>query len=128
MARRRRMARPALLLGVAVLAGCGGPQVRTAGDWQEGAPRGQAFSRVLVVGISPDSAGDQARFDAKHSLAFPLLSDTGHAACGAWGAWDGERVIRSSFLVGADGRLLGAWYRVKPEETVPKAREALAGG
>ena len=88
------------------------------------------FSRlgVDVVGISPDSAGDQARFDAKHSLAFPLLSDTGHTACGAWGAWDGERVIRSSFLVGADGRLLGAWYRVKPEETVPKAREALAGG
>ena len=54
LTRRWRMARPALLLGVAVLTGCGGPQVRTAGDWQDGAPRGQAFSRVLVVGISPD--------------------------------------------------------------------------
>jgi hypothetical protein len=53
-ARRGRIARPALLLGVAMLAGCGGPQVRATGDWQEGAARGQAFSRVLVVGISPD--------------------------------------------------------------------------
>jgi len=52
--RRGRIARPALLLGVAMLAGCGGPQVRATGDWQEGAARGQAFSRVLVVGISPD--------------------------------------------------------------------------
>jgi peroxiredoxin Q/BCP len=87
------------------------------------------FTRLGVdaVGISPDCVGDQAKFDAKYSLAFPLLSDTGHEVSEAWGAWDGERITRSSFLVGADGRLLGAWYRVKPEETVPKAREVLAG-
>lgn len=53
-ARRGRVARPALLLGLAMLVGCGGPQVRVSGDRQEGAPRDQAFSRVLVVGISPD--------------------------------------------------------------------------
>jgi len=82
---------------------------------------------VEAVGISADSVGDQAKFDAKYSLGFPLLADTDHAACAAWGVWDGARITRSSFLVGEDGRLIGVWYKVKPEETVPKAREALAG-
>jgi hypothetical protein len=49
-----RPALSALLLGAALLAGCAGPQVRVSGTWQEGAPRDRAFSRVLVVGISPD--------------------------------------------------------------------------
>jgi peroxiredoxin Q/BCP len=82
---------------------------------------------VDAVGISADSVEDQAKFDTKYSLAFPLLADTDHAVCGAWGVWDGKRITRSSFLVGEDGRLLAVWYGVKPEETVPKAREALAG-
>jgi peroxiredoxin Q/BCP len=82
---------------------------------------------VEAVGISADSVGDQAKFDAKYSLGFPLLADTSHAVCEAWGVWDGTRLVRSSFLVGEDGRLQGVWYRVKPEETVPKARVALAG-
>jgi len=82
---------------------------------------------VAAVGISADSVGDQAKFDAKYSLGFPLLADTDHAVCAAWGVWDGKSITRSSFLVGEDGRLIGVWYRVKPEETVPKAREALAG-
>jgi len=81
---------------------------------------------VDAVGISADSVADQAKFDAKYSLGFPLLADTDHAVCEAWGVWSGKGITRSSFLVGEDGRLLAVWYRVKPEETVPKAREALA--
>jgi peroxiredoxin Q/BCP len=89
---------------------------------------------VDVVGISADTAEDQGTFDAKYSLGFPLLADTDHAVCEAWGVWGDKSmygktyqgIIRSSFLVGADGRLIGAWYRVKPEDTVPRAREALA--
>ncbi len=88
---------------------------------------------VEVVGISADTVGDQGKFDAKYSLGFPLLADTDHAVCEAWGAWGDKTmygktyqgIIRSSFLVGADGRLIAAWYKVKPEETIPKAREAL---
>jgi peroxiredoxin Q/BCP len=90
---------------------------------------------VDAVGISADSVGDQAKFDAKYSLGFPLLADTDHAVCEAWGVWGDKSmhgkvyqgIIRSSFLVGEDGRLIGVWYKVKPEETVSKAREALAG-
>jgi thioredoxin-dependent peroxiredoxin len=89
---------------------------------------------VEVLGISPDEPGDQAAFDAKYSLGFPLLSDPDHAVAEAWGTW-GEKtaygktsmgIIRSSFLVDEEGRIERVWYRVKPEDTVPNALEALA--
>jgi peroxiredoxin Q/BCP len=88
---------------------------------------------VDVVGISPDTPDEQAAFDEKFSLGFPLLSDLGHKICDAFGVW-GEKnmygnkyegVIRSSFLVGADGRLEQVWYKVTPKDTVPNARKAL---
>ena len=88
---------------------------------------------VDVLGISPDPPEDQKKFDLKYSLGFPLLSDIDHATALAYGVW-GEKsmygkvtqgIIRSSFLIGEDGKILRAWYKVKPEETVPKAQEAL---
>jgi peroxiredoxin Q/BCP len=74
------------------------------------------------------------RTDQKYSLGFPLLADTDHAVAEAWGTW-GEKtykgktylgIIRSSFLVDEDGRIERAWYKVKPENTVPEAQAALA--
>jgi peroxiredoxin len=35
-------------------------------------------------------------------------------------------IIRSSFLIDEEGRIERAWYRVKPEDTVPNALQALA--
>ena len=90
---------------------------------------------VEVVGISPDVPEDQLAFDEKFGLGFPLLSDPDHAVAEAWVTW-GERerdgrtymgIIRSSFLVGEDGRIEQAWYRVTPEDTVPNALAALGG-
>ena len=89
---------------------------------------------VDVVGISPDDPPKQLRFDDKYSLGFPLLADEDHAVADAWGTWGPKKyagreydgIIRSSFLVGPDGRIEHAWYKVKPEDTVPKALEALA--
>jgi peroxiredoxin Q/BCP len=89
---------------------------------------------VEVVGISPDDPAKQLAFEEKYSLGFPLLSDPDHAVADAWGTWgpktyqgrDYEGIIRSSFLVGPDGRVQQAWYQVKPEDTVPRALEALA--
>jgi peroxiredoxin Q/BCP len=83
-----------------------------------------------VVGISPDAPDDQLAFDRKYALGFPLLADEDHAVARAWGVWD-ERpedgsppeVRRSSFLVGEDGRIVEAWYGVRPLATVPNALE-----
>jgi thioredoxin-dependent peroxiredoxin len=90
---------------------------------------------VAVVGISPDPPERQAAFDEKYALGFPLLSDPDHRVAGAWGVW-GERsmygktymgIIRSAFLVGADGAIEHAWYKVAPKATVPNVLDALAG-
>lgn len=89
---------------------------------------------VDAVGISPDKPGAQKKFDGKYGLGFPLLSDPDHTAAQAYGAW-GEKtmygkksmgIIRSSFLIDEKGKIMGAWYKVKPENTVPLAQEALS--
>lgn len=87
-----------------------------------------------VVGISPDEPAAQLAFDEKFSLGFPLLADTDHAVAEAWGTWDEKMlygkpyvgITRSSFLIDEEGRVQQAWYRVKADQTVPKARQALA--
>lgn len=89
---------------------------------------------VAVVGISPDPPDAQRKFDEKYGLGFPLLSDTDHRVAEAYGVW-GEKqragrvtqgITRSSFLVDGEGKVTHVWYGVKPEDTVPKAQQALA--
>jgi peroxiredoxin Q/BCP len=89
--------------------------------------------KVDVLGISPDAPADQKKFDLKYSLGFPLLADTEHAVAEAYGAWGDKTnygktykgIIRSSFLIDETGKVARAWYKVKPEDTVPNARAAL---
>jgi peroxiredoxin Q/BCP len=80
---------------------------------------------VVIVGISPDPPERQARFDQKYGLGFPLLSDTDHQVAEAYHVW-GERslygrkfmgIIRSAFLVGPDGSVAEAWYKISPKDT-----------
>jgi peroxiredoxin Q/BCP len=89
---------------------------------------------MAVVGISPDPPDKQKKFDAKHHLNFPLLSDPDHAVAEVYGVW-GEKnmygkkvmgIVRSSFLIDERGKIIRAWYKVRPEETVPEAMAALA--
>ena len=81
---------------------------------------------VDVLGISPDAPEEQKKFDLKYSLGFPLLSDAGRKTAEAYGALSGSGIVRSSFLIDEEGKILRAWYQVKPEDTVPNARQALA--
>lgn len=93
-----------------------------------------AGAGIDVLGISPDKPDRQKAFDEKYHLGFRLLADVDHAVAEAYGAW-GEKVsmgkttvgiIRSSFLIDEKGLIVQAWYKVSPDETVPKAQEALA--
>jgi peroxiredoxin Q/BCP len=90
---------------------------------------------LAVLGISPDQPAKQKKFDDKYGLAFPLLADPDHRVAEAYGVW-GEKTLygkksmgitRSSFLIDAAGKIMQAWYGVKPEDTVPKAAKALVG-
>jgi peroxiredoxin Q/BCP len=91
---------------------------------------------VRAVGISPDSPARNLRFDEKEGLGFPLLSDPDLATAAAYGVLKNSGiagvvkrlgVVRSSFLLDENGLVLGAWYGISPEATVPEALAALEG-
>jgi len=75
---------------------------------------------VPVLGISRDDAAAHQAFRKKYCLRVRLLSDPDRKTHDAYGAWGerpgrGEGVIRSTFLIGSDGRVEKAWYFVKPD-------------
>ena len=85
---------------------------------------------AALYGISPDDADSHRSFRAKFGLPFPLLVDTGHEVAERYGVWVDRGkgrmgILRSSFVVGSDGRLVQASYDVKPEDTTPEALAAL---
>jgi len=80
-----------------------------------------AASGAAVLGVSADSVKAQDGFRDKHQLAVPLLSDATHEMLEAYGAW-GEKslygrkflgIIRSTILIGSDGRIARIWRNVK---------------
>ena len=89
----------------------------------------------VAVGISPDLPEKQLRFAQKYDLKIPLLSDPERKTVRAYGAWGTknmygkqvEGMFRSAFLLDGKGRVIGAWYKIKPDATVPKALEILEG-
>jgi peroxiredoxin Q/BCP len=88
---------------------------------------------VAAVGISPDKPEQQKKFDDKHGLGFPLLSDADHRVAESYGVW-GEKsmygkkfmgIIRSSFLIDEKGKIVKSWYKISPKKTVPELMDAL---
>ncbi|WP_134764988.1 thioredoxin-dependent thiol peroxidase [Nocardioides sp. 1609] len=95
-----------------------------------GSLRGAGYE---VVGISPDKPEKLAKFRDKEDLGIRLLSDPDRATMQAWGAF-GEKtmygktvqgVIRSTFVVGEDGKIELAQYNVKATGHVAKLRRDL---
>ncbi len=83
---------------------------------------------VAAVGISPDPPQAQKKFDDKFGLGFPLLSDEDHAIAEAYGVWGEKKmygktsmgIVRSAFLIGEDGKIDAAWYKISPKDTIPE--------
>ena len=89
-----------------------------------------AKAGVKVVGVSRDAMKSHERFIGKYSLAVPLASDEDGRISEAFGTWVQKSMYgrkymgmeRATYLIGADGRVLKAWRKVK----VPgHAREVL---
>jgi peroxiredoxin Q/BCP len=76
---------------------------------------------ATVLGISPDDVESHSRFREKFHLNFPLLADPEHKVAEKYGAWReknmyGKTVMgmqRSTFVIGADGRVARVWRNVK---------------
>jgi thioredoxin-dependent peroxiredoxin len=76
---------------------------------------------ATVLGISADTVKAQESFRDKHQLSVPLISDEQHEMLEAYGAW-GEKsmygrtfmgIIRTTVLIGADGRVARIWRNVR---------------
>jgi peroxiredoxin Q/BCP len=79
---------------------------------------------VTILGMSPDSVASHIKFKQKFQLPFPLLSDEGHKVCEAYGVWGPknfmgksyEGVLRTTFLIDAQGRITRVFENVRPAE------------
>jgi peroxiredoxin Q/BCP len=95
-----------------------------------------AKAGVKVVGISRDPMKSHEKFIGKYSLAVPLVSDEDGRISDAFGTWVEKSMYgrkymgmeRATYLIGADGRILHAWRKVKvaqhAEEVLKAARES----
>ena len=80
-----------------------------------------AAADTAVIGISPDSARVHQGFCNRFALNLLLVSDPEHIAAKAYGAWGRKTLfgrkymgfIRSTFLIGPDGRVAEAWPNVR---------------
>jgi thioredoxin-dependent peroxiredoxin len=94
-----------------------------------------AAADTEVLGISADTVKAQDSFRNKHQLTIPLISDERHQMLAAYGAW-GEKsmygrkflgILRTTVLIGADGRIGRIWRNVRvdghAEEVLAAARQ-----
>jgi peroxiredoxin Q/BCP len=92
-----------------------------------------AAEGFAVLGISPDKPAKLAKFRDNQKLSFPLLSDPDRQVLTAYGTYGEKKlygktmlgVIRSTFVIDADGKVELAQYGVKATGHVAKLRRDL---
>ncbi|UCE08518.1 MAG: thioredoxin-dependent thiol peroxidase [bacterium] len=89
---------------------------------------------AVVLGVSPDSVKSHQNFVNKQNLNFTLLSDQDHKVAEAYGAW-GEKsmygkkymgILRSTFVIGKDGKIKKVFEKVKPEGHAEEVLQVLS--
>ena len=89
---------------------------------------------ATVLGVSPDSVADLAKWRTKQNLPYNLLSDPEHSTAEAYGVW-GEKsmygktyfgIIRSHFVIAADGTFEDVQVKVSPQDSIARAVKVAA--
>ncbi|MCX5493502.1 peroxiredoxin [Kaistia dalseonensis] len=76
---------------------------------------------AIVIGVSPDSVASHDKFKKKHALTIDLAADVDKAMLEAYGVWQeksmyGKKymgVVRTTYLIDADGTIARVWQKVK---------------
>ncbi len=114
------------------------PKDDTPGCTQQACDLRDGWSRlarkVVLFGVSPDSAKKHVKFIEKHNLPFPLLSDESHAIAEAYGVWVEKTLYgrkymgaeRTTFIIAPDGKIRDVLRKVKPSEHLRMLEDALA--
>jgi thioredoxin-dependent peroxiredoxin len=96
----------------------------------------KAFDRAgaAILGVSADPVSALDRFKAKHTLKIPLGSDDAHKMLRSYGVWGRKSmygktflgVKRTTYLIGADGRIARVWKSVKVDGHAEEVLAAVA--
>lgn len=101
-------------------------------DFRDQLPK---FSRhkVAVLGVSILDERSKAKFAAKYDVTFPLLADPDHAVAEKYGVWQEKSrygrkymgIARTTYLIGADGKIVKRWDNVKVADHVAQVYDAI---
>ena len=88
---------------------------------------------IVVIGISKDSVSSHQKFAQKYDLPFILLSDPERQAIEAYGVWQEKKmcgktsmgVVRTTYIIGEDGRITHVMPKVKPDTNAADVLAAL---
>jgi peroxiredoxin Q/BCP len=78
-------------------------------------------AKAVVLGVSILDEKSKAKFAAKHGLTFPLLADADHEVANKYGVWQEKArygrkymgIVRTTYLIGPDGKVAQRWDKVK---------------
>jgi peroxiredoxin Q/BCP len=90
-------------------------------------------AKTLIVGLSPDKPEAQEKFATKYGLPYAFVADPTHEIAEAYGVWKeksmyGKKYMgieRTTFVVGADGKIAKIFPKVKPEGHAEQVLAAL---
>ena len=93
-------------------------------------------AKATVFGVSILDEKSKAKFAGKHGLTFPLLADADHDVAEKYGVWQEKArygrkymgIVRTTYLIGPDGKVARRWDKVKVDghaDEVAKAAAAL---
>ena len=101
-------------------------------EFQERLPKLEP-SKAVVLGISILDEKSKAKFADKYGLTFPLLADAEHAVAEKYGVWQQKSfmgrkfmgIVRTTYLIGPDGKVVERWDNVKVDGHVDAVAAAL---
>ena len=101
-------------------------------DFRDHLPRFKT-SKAAVFGISILDEASKARFAKKYGVNFPLLADADHAVAEKYGVWQQKSLygrkfmgnVRTTYLIGADGKVSRRWDNVKVDGHAEEVLEAV---
>ena len=90
--------------------------------------------KAAVLGVSILDEKSKAKFAKKHGLTFPLLADADHEVAEKYGVWQEKSrygrkymgIVRTTYLIGPDGKVAQRWDKVKVEGHAAEVADALA--
>ena len=86
---------------------------------------------AVILGVSPDPVDRHKKFIEKHDLPFLLLADEDHKVAEDYGVWQLKKnfgkekmgIVRSTFIVDKEGKLVKEWRKVRVKGHVESALE-----